>query len=88
MTTAKVHIMGGPKKSLHVPIEHRTPHVKKILGPGDEVGMMVDSCVSLNTIHFEFARYITKTWQHFISAIFTDSQYNCIVLSGIVQVNE
>ena len=50
--------------------------------------MMVDSCVALNTMHFNFAKYIAKTWSHSISAVYTDSKYNPIFLSGIVQVND
>ena len=82
------------RKTPPVPILHEIPHVTLGFGPREEgrppypgIGMVLDSCDALNTMHFDFAKYIVKTWPHSISAVYTNSQCSPIFFSGIFHVN-
>ena len=52
------------------------------------LGVMVDSCATLNIMHFNLVKWIAKNFPHCVAAIYTNKSYHPIYLSGIAQVGD
>ena len=86
VTTAGVYDMCSPmiRKPLPVLIMHLMPHIMMMLGLGNtrlpcpNIGMMVGTCATMGTMHFDLEKYITKNWLHCVWTVYTYKTLNPI----------